>query len=129
RGAAATVAAPARSTRPGRPPREWGMAGAAPIWEAGWQAVRETGFGGRYVASPLGYGSDAAAHAALRTSSVTRRAHGAVRRVGDARAIRRRHSRAQGGPCRLRGVRRLAHGRAGGRGDVRPRAAPVAPVQ
>ena len=53
---------------------------------------------------------------ASRTPRRARRAHGPVRGLGDAGAVRRRHPRAPGGAERLRRVRRLAHGPDRGRG-------------
>ena len=66
----------------------------------------------------------AAPNAAPRPTRRARCADGAVRRVGDAGPVRGRHLRARRGARGLRRVRRLAHGRARGRGAARSRVAP-----
>ena len=75
------------------------------------------------------HGADAPAHAALRPSRRPRRADGAVRRVGDAGAVRGRDPGAPGRAHGRRRLRRLAHGRDRGRRAARTRVAAVAPVE
>ena len=73
--------------------------------------------------------ADPPADAAPRTPCRSRRADGAVRRLGDAGPVRGRHPGAQSGAHRLRGLRRLAHGPVPCRRAERARAPAVAALE
>ena len=79
------------------------------------------------LASPAD--ADAPPDAALRPARRARRADGAVRRLGDAGAVRGRDPGAPGRAHRRRRLRRLAHGRARGRGPDGARAAAGAALE